>query len=339
MKKPVSIGKTASGQELFLGGFSGLMLKETLNEDELLFQTVTDRGPNGHLINNKDTPFLIPEFPPQIPTLKVNLKEKKFEVVNTLKLQKKDGRPLTGLPHSRLEQNPVDITGFMYSLDPEGLDSEALVSDGEGGYWVGEEYSPSLIHFGNNGKMIRRLTPFNELPKMYAERKNNRGFEGVAKDKNKIFGFLQSPLPMDQNFARIVEVDLDTLKTSGEYYYGFEQYVDKIGDAISLGDKKFLVFEHNGMGGDKSRKYVYKITLNGVDNQVKKELLVDLNTTTFKSLAKVEGMAIIDSHRIALINDNDFQINGATDLQTGLTPLIENSNEMLILEFKEDITK
>jgi hypothetical protein len=195
------------------------------------------------------------------------------------------------------------------------------------------------VHFDKHGKMIRRLTPFNELPKMYSERKSNRGFEGIAKDKNKIYGFLQSPLPMDQNFARIVEVDLDTLKTSGEYYYGFEKNLDKIGDAISLGNNKFLVIEQNGLKGPESRKYIFKITLNGADNLVKKELLADLGNTAFKSVEKVEGIAVIDSRKIALINDNDFQINGPTDTKTGLTPINNDPNEMLILEFSQDINK
>jgi hypothetical protein len=340
MKGPVPVvGNTVSGQKITLGGFSGLMLKENINKDELILETITDRGPNGYLTNNKERPFLLPEFSPQIIGLKVNLKDNSFEVADILKLQKKNGKPLTGLPNKRNEESPIDVMGFMYSLDQDGIDSEALVSDDEGGHWVGEEYAPSLVHFDKHGKMIRRLTPFNELPKMYSERKSNRGFEGIAKDKNKIYGFLQSPLPMDQNFARIVEVDLDTLKTSGEYYYGFEKNLDKIGDAISLGNNKFLVIEQNGLKGPESRKYIFKITLNGADNLVKKELLADLGNTAFKSVEKVEGIAVIDSRKIALINDNDFQINGPTDTKTGLTPINNDPNEMLILEFSQDINK
>jgi hypothetical protein len=340
MKEPVSsIGSTVSGQKIALGGFSGLRLKKIVNSDVLLFETITDRGPNGYFTSNNERPFLLPEFSPQIPTLKVNLLENTFEVQDVLKLQKKNGKPMTGLPNIRSEESPIDINGFMYSLDPDGIDSESLVSDDEGGYWVGEEYAPSLLHFDSKGKMIRRLTPYNELPKMYSERKSNRGFEGITKDKNKIWGFLQSPLPMDQNFARIVEIDLETLKTSGEYYYGFEKDMDKIGDATVLQDNNFLVIEQNGKAGAESRKAIYKITLNGTDKLVKKVLLVDLGQTPFNSLEKIEGIAVIDSHRIALVNDNDFQINGVTDVKTGLTPFNNHANEMLILEFKENISK
>jgi 3-phytase len=339
MKEPVPVvGITQSNQKVLLGGLSGLRLKKVTN-DELLFESITDRGPNGYFRSNNERPFLLPEFSPQIPTLKVNFNDNTFEVVSVHKLKNPKSGPLSGLPNSRKEENPIDIYGYMNSLDPNGIDSEALTSDDEGGFWVGEEYAPSLVHFNSTGVMTRRLTPFNELPKMYAERKSNRGFEGIAKDKNKLFGFLQSPLPMDKNFARIVEVDLETLKTSGEYFYEFGPNMDKLGDAAFIGQNQFLVIEQNGKKGEESRKYVYKVTFNGIDKLVKKELLVDLGLTPFKLIEKVEGLAVIDSHRIALVNDNDFQISAQTETTTGMTPFNNDPNEMIILEFKEDFTK
>ena len=129
------------------------------------------------------------------------------------------------------------------------------------------------------------------------------------------------------------------MKTSGEYYYNFEKDLDKIGDAISIGNNKFLVIEQNGKKGVESRKYIFKITLNSTDMPVTKELLLDLEKTPFKSIEKVEGIAVIDSHHIALVNDNDFQIDGKTDTKTGLTTLNNDSNELLLVEFGEDITK
>lgn len=338
MKSPPMIGKTSTGQDLYLGGFSGLVLKNIPGNDEILFQTITDRGPNGYMSGN-ERPFLLPEFSPRIIELKVNLEKKTMEVANSLNLSKKDGSALSGLPNIRTEENPVNISGHMISLDPEGMDTESMVADDEGGYWVGDEYAPSLARFDSKGKLIRRLTAYNELPKLYAERKTNRGFEGIAKDKNRLFGFLQSPLPVDQSFIRIVEVDLDVMKTSNEYFYNLDADKDRIGDAISIGNDKFLIIEQNGKSGEKAKKAVYKITLNGTDMPVKKELLVDLLHTPFKNLEKIEGISLIDSRRIALVNDNDFQISGKTDSKSGLTPLGNGDNEMLVLEFAEDLTK
>ena len=281
MKKSPSIGKTLSGQEVFTGGFSGLFFTE-MKDGEFLFSAITDRGPNGFSIGN-ERPFLLPDFSPQIVKLKTDLKNNTFEVQGALKLQKKNGAPLSGLPNIRTEENPLDVFGLMYSIDTDGLDTEALTSDDEGGYWVGEEYAPSLVHFSSSGKMLRRLLPFNELPKMYSERKTNRGFEGIAKEKNKIYGFLQSPLPME-TFGRIVEVDLESMKTAAEYFYEFDKGMDKIGDSANLGDGQFLVLEHNGKANDESRKLLYKIKLDGSDRFVKKELLLDLKNTPFKNI-------------------------------------------------------
>lgn len=340
MKSAPIVGQTITGQNLYLGGFSGLMLQTAFNpsKDQLIFSTITDRGPNGYQ-EGAERPFLLPDYAPRIIKLSANLSDNSLIATETLTLKKKNILPLTGLPNSRSEENPVDIYGHMLPLDSDGLDTEGLVSDDEGGYWIGEEYGPSLAHFDSKGKLLRRLTPYNELPKLYIERIPNRGFEGIAKNKNKLFGFLQSPLPVDNNLTRIVEIDLDSLKTVNEYFYLIDSDKDRIGDAVSIGNNKFLVIEQNGKAGKNSKKAVYKITLDGADKPVKKELLIDLQKTAFNNLEKVEGITIIDNHRIALINDNDFQIDGKSNRETGLTPLNNKQNEMLILEFAQDLFK
>lgn len=332
------VGTTLSGQKIKLGGFSGLLFVEQ-KEGALLFQTITDRGPNGEM-RDGDRPFLLPEFSPTVVFLKADLATKDLSVVAEIKLKKKDGTPLTGLPNARTEENPTDVFGLYYSVDQEGMDIEGLALDSEGGWWVSDEYGPSLAHFAHDGKLLRRLMPHNELPKMYSERKTNRGFEGVAKVENKLYGILQSPLPREQpskngEFARIVEVDLDTMKTSAEFFYLFEKGNDKIGDIVAIDSKNFLVIEQNGKVADKSQKFIYKITLGESDQLVKKTLIADLKNTPFNNVEKVEGLTLVDNKRLAIIYDNDFQINGKTNQATGLTPLNESANQLLILEFTD----
>lgn len=334
------IGTTLSGQKIRLGGFSGLQFIEE-KEGSLMFQTVTDRGPNGEL-NGIDRPFLLPDFSPTIVFLKVDLASKELSVAAEIKLKKKDGTPLTGLPNTRLEENPTDIFGLYYSVDQQGLDIEGLTPDGEGGWWMADEYAPSLVHFNEDGKLLRRLTSSNELPRMYSERKVNRGFEGVSKVENKLYGILQSPLPKEQpakdgEFSRIVEVDLETMKTSAEYFYMFEKGNDKIGDMVALNAKNFLVIEQNGKIGEHSQKYIYRITIGESDQLVKKTLIADLKKTPFNNVEKIEGLALIDNKRLALVYDNDFQVNGKTNQTTGLTPLNDSVNQLLILEFSESL--
>ena len=334
------IGTTLSGQKIKLGGFSGLQFAGE-KDGAIFFQTVTDRGPNG-ASKDIDHSFLLPDFTPTIVILKADLVNKNLVVAAEIKLKKKDGSALTGLPNNRTEENPTDVFGLYYSIDPQGLDLEGLTFDGEGGWWMADEYGPSLVHFNEEGKVLRRLMPSLELPRMYGDRKINRGFEGVARVENKIFGFLQSSLPKEEvskvgEFARIVEVDLETMKTSAEYFYPFEKGSDKIGDAVALNAKTFLVLEQNGKSHEASQKFIYRITLGASDEVVKKTLIADLKNTPFNNVEKVEGMALIDNHRLGLVYDNDFQINGKTNQATGLTPFNEDVNQLMIMEFSESL--
>jgi hypothetical protein len=337
------IGETLVGQKVKLGGFSGLQFSGERN-GALLFQTITDRGPNGHLVGI-ERPFLLPEFSPKIVILKADLKTKELSVVQEISLKKKDGSPLSGRPNTRLEENPTDIFGLYYTIDSDGLDLEGLVFDGEGGWWTADEYGPSLTHFTQEGKMTRRLLPGLEIPRMYADRKTNRGFEAVTRNDSKLYGFLQSQIPNDERpkdlegeeFSRILEIDLVSMKTSAEYFYPFEAGNDKIGDAISIAPGVMLVLEQNGKMGESGQKYIYRIKLGESDKVVEKTLVADLKNTPFNSVEKVEGMAFIDNHRVAIVYDNDFQIAGKSDFKTGLTPLNESMNQILVIEFKEGL--
>ena len=150
----------------------------------------------------------------------------------------------------------------------------------------------------------------------------------LAKFENKLFGILQSPLPHEAGISRIVEINLESMRTSAEYFYPFEKDVDKIGDMTLLTEKSFLVLE---------QKKIFKISLNGSDQNVTKELIFDLDTSSFKDIEKTEGITVIDQRRIAVICDNDFQISGKTDFTTGLSPFNQSKSELLILEFNQDL--
>jgi len=107
---------------------------------------------------------------------------------------------------------------------------------------------------------------------------------------------------------------------------------------VEMSAKNFLVIEQNGKTGTNSQKYIYRITLGESDQLVKKTLVADLKNTPFNNVEKVEGLAIIDNKRLAIVYDNDFQINGKTNQATGLTPLNESTNQLLILEFSDSLS-
>lgn len=335
LKNPPLLGKTLAEQNVYLGGFSGLIF-QAKEGNSFRFKTITDRGPNGWQIKT-DRPFLLPDYSPTIFDLKTDDTNLEINVVGKIPLIKKNGKPMTGLPNKRDEENPVDVFGFTYSMDVDGLDTEGIVPDEEGGYWVAEEYAPSLVRINSEGKMMRRIFPAYELPRVYAERKTNRGFEAVTKIDTKVFGFLQSQLPIDKDFSRIVEFDLETYRTSAEYFYKIEDGADRVGDAVALPNKTMLVIEQNGKANEKSFKRIYQISLNASDELVTKHLLVDLNQTPFIKHEKVEGITVIDNKHIAVVNDNDFKISGETNFKTGITPMEGSESELMIIELEKSI--
>lgn len=335
LKNAPILGKTLADQNVYLGGFSGLIFSKKDGE-EYNFKTITDRGPNGWQIK-ADRPFLLPEYAPTIFELKTNEKTLEINVIGKTPLIKKNGKPMTGLPNKRDEENPIDVFGFTYSMDVDGLDTEGIVNDDEGGYWIADEYAPSLVKVNSDGKMVRRIFPAYELPRVYAERKTNRGFEAVTKIDTKVFGFLQSQLPIDKDFSRIVEFDLETYRTSAEYFYKIEEGADRVGDAIALPNKTMLVIEQNGKSNEKSFKRIYQISLNASDELVSKHMLIDLNQTPFIKHEKVEGIAVIDSKHLAVVNDNDFKISGETNFKTGITPMEGTDSQLMIIELEKPI--
>jgi len=213
------IGTTDAGQDLFLGGFSGLHYEGT---DPVTgnrkFITHTDRGPNGEPTGSL-RPFLLPTFTPELVRFELT---PAGAVVLTQRLPLKDaaGNPLTGLPNTAItngtasiahnDETPVSLTGAVLPLDILGGDFEGVVTDpADGSFWMVDEYRPAIYHFDTTGKLIRRFVPkgvaaaagepagtFGEevLPSLLAQRRQNRGFEAVAYSDGKVYAWVQSPL-------------------------------------------------------------------------------------------------------------------------------------------------
>ncbi len=250
------------------------------------------------------------------------------------------------------DEIPVDSQGHRIPTDPMGLDLEGLVRDPDGSYWMSEEYRPSLLHFDEQGVLLSRWIPEGNkklygtahLPSHYRRRIPNRGFEGIALKDPFIFLFLQSPLKGDHGVTRILKVDKKTGTPVAEYAYVFETtpahwpVIDKIGDAVYLKDDQFLVVEQNAGTESRAFRRVYKIDLQKATNilgkkdipslspsqlcsseacekgliPVQKTEIVDLAATGFSDLEKIEGLVVVDASTLALVNDNDFKVNGST---------------------------
>ncbi|MDX2255652.1 MAG: esterase-like activity of phytase family protein, partial [Pseudanabaenaceae cyanobacterium bins.39] len=213
------LGTTIKGDDIFLGGFSGLFFQGIAQNGNLKFVTHTDRGPNGDP-TGFNRPFLLPDFQPEIVSFELNRNSGKITITKRTGLFEKDGTTkLTGLPNLQAgvggtaytDEIAVDLDGNPIPNKSLGADLEGIAIDQNGNYWMVDEYRPAIYQFDVNGKLIERFIPIGTaaapepdaasgtfgkevLPAVYAQRRNNRGFEAVAIEGNKLYAFIQSAI-------------------------------------------------------------------------------------------------------------------------------------------------
>ncbi|MEM8933029.1 MAG: hypothetical protein AAGE94_17720, partial [Acidobacteriota bacterium] len=116
---PADAGQTVEGQEILLGGLSGLWFDGyDLFTGRYLFLTVPDRGPNGDPTDVDDDgederPFALPEYQARVVTLEVDATTGAVSLGDELPLFRTDGTtPITGLPNiPGVDEEPVDLFG------------------------------------------------------------------------------------------------------------------------------------------------------------------------------------------------------------------------------------
>ncbi|MEM7387449.1 MAG: esterase-like activity of phytase family protein, partial [Verrucomicrobiota bacterium] len=184
------------------GGYGSGMAQD-LNDPDV-FYLLTDRGPNFNGAESGEKIFPNPDFAPQIGVFRNTPEGLVRERVILLRDQV--GNPLTGLPNAvgfgGTGETPKDLDGNVLALDPTGIDPEGLVVMPDGTFWVADEYGPHIIHFAADGRTIERINPFGlgvggrKLPREYANRRPNRGMEGltVTPDNQTLVGVMQSSM-------------------------------------------------------------------------------------------------------------------------------------------------
>ena len=291
-----SLGTTAAGQEILLGGFSGLFF-EGINPENgnLQFITHPDRGPNADATDVdedgvSERPFPLPDYQAQWVRFEVSQQTARVYITERVPLTRADGTPITGLPNlegpaklAYADEEPVDLLGQPLEYDSFGADFEGIVRADDGTYWMVDEYRPAIYHFMPNGTLINRYVPegsnasgvntgVEAIPSIFAQRRANRGFEAVAYQNGMLYAFIQSPIDNpdvddDANSKagksiRILEFDTATMQSVAQYLYMIQgNGSDKIGDAVASPDGSIYVLERDSAIGTGSQKFVFRIDL------------------------------------------------------------------------------
>lgn len=346
------------------GGIGSSLVFKEQKDNKLYFHMLTDRGPNFEgpdTIKDEETiVFGSPEFKPYIGLVEVSPKDKTAHVISTTTLFDQNNREINGMFKSKSIYNnkvfvPLDRNLDVINQVNLGIDSESLAVDHDGSYWIGEEYVASLLHFTQDGKLIKRYLPGKELPAILSKISLNRGIEAMTITKSgKIVFVIESILSIGQdkektNFVRVVSFDPETEK-SKMYIYKFDaQFYKapsvKIGDIEAIDEDRFILIEQGREKTGNINNNLFMINLAGATDistldpkiannlefephtesskiiPVQKKLLLELrkNGWTFE---KAEGLAIIAPNKIAIANDNDFAMQGN---------LLSSNNEPLVM--------
>jgi len=215
----------------------------------------------------------------------------------------------------------IDATDVPLSFDPYGLDTEGIVFDWRTfTFWLVDEYRPSIVQVALDGTVLMRITPAGQnhanlgaawagvllrdiLPASYSERRDNRGFEGVAisRDGRSLYAIMQNPLASpctgtdaitgkpfvsnnSRSATRIVKLDISkVLKPSlvGDFLYTLQTKADgtalnsqlRISDLYWLGADRLLVDERDDTAGSAAQgapstttKWLYAVDLAAATN-------------------------------------------------------------------------
>ena len=215
----------------------------------------------------------------------------------------------------------VDATDVPLPFDPYGLDTEGIVFDWHSlSFWLVDEYRPSIVQVALDGTVLQRITPAGQnlqslgsawagvtlrdiLPARYSDRRDNRGFEGVAisRDARSLYAIVQNPLATtctgtdpisgesfegnnSRSATRIVKIDITRpLHPSlvGDFIYTLQTKADgtalnnqlRISDLYWLGPDRLLVDERDDTAGTAAQgapstttKWLYEVDLSAATN-------------------------------------------------------------------------
>lgn len=336
-KVAVSDGITVS-----LGGFGSSM---AYRASDSTFWLLTDRGPN---VDGKDAVskvFVLPDYAPCVGVFK--WKGDTLEKIRQITLKDEMGNDFCGLPNVKGDgvtgEIAYNLKGDEISSGRRGLDPEGLALMPDGTFWVSDEYGPFVIHFDAEGNWLEELSPFNGgLPTRYANRRPNRGMEGLAatKEGGKLFGIMQAPLMGESDGGRGLYLPLWEYSLADsvtrEYAYPLDNEENGVSELCCLNDTTLLVLERDGRfpgKGVKAAKLIYRVTLPKAPEDawpiLKKTLEIDiLQAIPDYPHDKAEGICLLNDSIVGVVNDDDFGVNSPTSPDGSVVPKLDACGQL-----------
>jgi hypothetical protein len=320
---------------VYNGGFGSAVATDPNAPD--VFYMLTDRGSNvaGQLANS----IIIgkTDFDPQIG--KFRLKDGKLVLEQVIELKNAAGGKLNGLPNpagmGASGETAYDLNGQVIAPSADGIDSEGLVRAADGSFWISDEYGPHIAHFDASGKTIERINPFGtgtggrKIPAVFANRRANRGMEGLAitPDGKTLVGMMQSPMYNPSKAAtansvvlRILTFDIASGATKQYAYLMDNVSLTGVSDIVAVNSTTFLTIERDGLFGGAATnpaafKKVFKIDISGA---------TDISDAADGATGKLYGGKTVEEL------NNAAGLNGA-----GVVPVAKT----LVLDLLKDLPK
>jgi hypothetical protein len=275
----------------------------------------------------------MPDAGPEIAVL--NIEGRAVKLRNRIELRTRSGRRLSGraLPGGEMEQ-VFDVDGAPVAPDALGADTEAIATMPGGGFFLAEEYGPSLLKADADGVVSERwvaagretllahsdLVVRGVLPAAAAGRRVNRGFEALAASPDGAFLYLalQSALRSESNDSVPVwKLDARTGALLGEWRYPFDAPSsfrrDATRRAVGVGDLKICEFAW--LAEDRLvvlERIAHSTKLYDVDLSRLPEKTLLVSSDDYPEIdSDIEGMALLSPTEILICSDNDFSVEGA----------------------------
>lgn len=284
----ISIG-TGLGRSWYLGGFSGLYPIERSGDE---YWTITDRGPNldegqGNTCVQDAKIYPLPGFAPEI--IRIRVDGPAIKIKKRIPLRFSSG-PAVGYSVRPAPKNEVSLGPACEPLgtSPRGIDSEGIVVDRRNdGFWIADEYLPSVMHVTEKGVVDIRVVPegtgatvaasgakiIEAFPAGIGEWfRPNRGFEGIAisDDGETLYTALQSPMeyrpptpspdPRNSLALRVFALDIRKPKSAvvtKQWIYALDKsptenkpLADKVSELVWIGADQLLIEERDDPTSD-----------------------------------------------------------------------------------------